>query len=113
LSGTDIAAVLGGLALLVSSVTAAFVSVRSSRRVQEVKGEVLLNRATTNDIHTMVKQVDAAVNGKPPGETTMVQQVQNLTDQAFPKVLPVDQDALLPLMRRLVEQMDSHLGEGR
>lgn len=54
-----------------------------------------------------VKQIDAAVNGKPPGETTMVKQVQDLTDKAFPPD-PGNGDAVLPLLRRLVADFAEH-----
>ena len=111
LTGTDVAAILGGLGILLSSVGAFIVSLRSSKRVAEVKAVVVENRQTTNDTHAMVQQVDAAVNGKPPGATTMVQQVQDLTNQAFPQPEFTNGDALLPLVRRLVIQMESHIAK--
>lgn len=47
-----------------------------------------------------ITQVDAAVNGKPPGETTMVSQVQDIHDKQFP--LPVENgDAVLPRLQRI------------
>jgi len=107
-TGTDVAAIIGAIALLVTSIGGLIVSVRSSRRVAEVKVAVDENRLTVNDTHAMVTQVDAAVNGKPPGATTMVSQVQDLHDETFPRV-DENGDALLPLVRRLVVQMEAHI----
>ena len=45
-----------------------------------------------------VDQIDHAVNGKPPGATTMVSQVQQLHDDKFPSP---NGDAVLPLLRQV------------
>jgi hypothetical protein len=65
-----------GLATLVAAVAA----LRKSRTVE-----------------TKVDLVSHAVNGKPPGATTLVSQVQDLTNKAFPP----EEDAILPLLRRI------------
>jgi hypothetical protein len=77
------AALLGALGVFITALATAYVTIRAAR----------LGRTT----HEMVRQIDHAVNGKPPGSTTMVQQVQGLTDKAFPP----DEDAILPLLRRI------------
>ena len=53
--------------------------------------------------HEMVKQVDAAVNGKPPGSTTMVSQVQDMHDKTFPEPQPINGAAILPTLKRMEE----------
>ncbi len=81
-------AVLTGVAAIILAVSALITSLGTYRTVK-----------TT---HALMGQVDRAVNGKPPGATTMVQQVQDLTDQAFPP--PVENgDAVLPILRRIEE----------
>jgi hypothetical protein len=49
-----------------------------------VIGNIYLQTRHIKPIAQAVRQIDSAVNGKPPGATTLVSQVQDLTDQAFP-----------------------------
>lgn len=91
-----LAAVLTAAAGLVAAVTALV--------------SVLRNGKTARDTHGMVKQIDSAVNGKPPGGTTMVSQVQEMHDQAFPA--PVENgDAVLPTLRRLEQLLTESLAQ--
>lgn len=50
-----------------------------------------------------VKAIDHAVNGKPPGATTLVAQVQDLHDEKF----IIEDAAVIPLLRRLVEEVNA------
>ena len=88
---TGIAAVITAAGVFIAACAAAYVTVRTSRTVKET--------------HAMVKQVDAAVNGKPPGATTMVAQIQQLHDDKFPP--PEETDALLPLLRKVAADVAS------
>lgn len=58
-----------------------------------------------------INQVNKAVNGKEPGNKTMVQQVQDLTDQAFPKSAPNTQGGIPTLVR--IETLLQQLIEGQ
>jgi hypothetical protein len=58
---------------------------------------------TTKATHAIVKEIDRAVNGKPAGETTMVQQIQDLTDTAASEPEP---DAIVPMLKRILEQLE-------
>ena len=53
------------------------------------------------DSTDLLRQVDRAVNGKPPGASTMVAQVQHLHDQQFPPLDMDDDEAILPLLRKI------------
>ncbi len=86
-----IAAVVTATAVLIAAGASAYVTVKSTRTIKQT--------------NAMVHQIDAAVNGKPPGSTTMVDQVQALTNQAFPKE-EVNGDAMLPLLRKLANDVD-------
>lgn len=57
-------------------------------------GAVAISRRT----HRKVIDIDHAVNGKPSGGTTMVQQVQDLTDRDTAAY----QEAVIPLLKKLV-----------
>ena len=74
----DLAALIGALAVLVTAVTGLVVGIRNSRRLATV--------------HTLVEQVDAAVNGKKPGVPTISEQVTN-------------QEAVLPLLKKVSDQV--------
>lgn len=82
-----LAALITAIAVLVAAISGAYVSIRTTRTVKET--------------HAKVAQIDAAVNGKRPGETTMVSQVQDLHDQ-----LPAKQEAILPMLKRLIADVD-------
>jgi len=56
-------------------------------------------------ISKKVSQIDAAVNGKAPGETTMVSQVQDIHDAMPTELTPPTPVAVLPL----VQQIHAHL----
>lgn len=58
-------------------------------------------------VESKVDQVGHAVNGKPPGATTLVSQVQDLTNKAFPP----QEDAILPLLRRIAAAVEDE-GKG-
>lgn len=100
-----IATVLTAVGVLVAALAGAYVTVRSTKQIRET--------------HETMKQVDAAVNGKPPGAQPMQSQV---TDMHVGDVLRDErevirddlqgirdagqveyEDAVLPLLRRLVE----------
>ena len=88
---TGIGALLLGVAGLIGSLAAAYSTVTTDRRSKATLSTV---KATA----VQVGQIDNAVNGKPPGATTMVAQVQELHDDKFP---PPNGDALLPLLRKV------------
>jgi len=83
----DAGEVLLGLAAVIAALSAAYVSVTNTHRLKQV--------------HRIAWQIDRAVNGKPPGASPMVSQVQRLYDQ-IPK--PIEKEevngaAMLPLLR--------------
>jgi hypothetical protein len=81
---------LGGIASIITALAVLTSTFFTLRRV--------------NATHTKVEQIDQAVNGKGPGESTMVSQVQELHDKSFPP--PVDQgDAVLPLLRKVYAEL--------
>ena len=53
-----------------------------ANRAAEVADKVAEVAEKAGETHAMVQQIDRAVNGKPPGETTLVKQVQDMTDAA-------------------------------
>lgn len=90
-----IAAVITAVGVLVAALAAAYVSVLNTRRIKATE--------------VMVKQIDNAVNGKPPGASTMVSQVQDLHNQ-LPQ--PVTDLAVLPLLRKVAEDLEA-IKQGR
>jgi hypothetical protein len=71
-----VAEVILALATLVGALTAAFVAYS--------------NRKLSQKTNVMVQQIDTAVNGKPPGRTSIGEQIQDLTDA--PAIRPVLQE---------------------
>lgn len=96
MDGIGVAAIIVAIG---TSVAAIVTSVRAGRLVTN---EVVPALA---DTHHMVRQIDAAVNGKAPGAAPMVDQVQDLHDQIPTPEVPEPHDALLPLVRMLVADM--------
>lgn len=92
-----IAALIAALGVFAVGIAATISMLRTSTRVK--------------DTHHMVTQIDGAVNGKMPGETTMVSQVQDLHDH-----MPGDDhipEAVLPLLKQLVFDVKELKGEVR
>ncbi len=83
----EVAALITAVGVLIAAMAGAYATVKSTRTI----------RAT----HTMVQQVDAAVNGKAPGESTMVSQVQDLHDAIPPE------EAVLPTLRRIEARLEA------
>jgi len=86
----DWPALITSIAVLVATVGTVYVNVRHLRPIRREVG-----------------QIDAAVNGKSPGQTTMVSQVQEMYDSDFPE-RTVDRengDAILPILRGLAAEM--------
>lgn len=99
MDGIAIAAIIAAVG---TSTAAIITSIRANRLVAK---EVVPALAET---HHMVTQIDAAVNGKAPGASPMVDQVQDLHDQIptpEPAEPAVNGGALLPLVRLLVADM--------
>lgn len=94
LNYSGIAQLLTGAGVLVAAIAGAVVSLRSVHTI----------KAT----HAIVKEVDRAVNGKPPGGTTLVSQVQDMTDAAGKS-----EDAVLPLLRRIAAALEVDSADGR
>lgn len=84
-----IAAVITAIGVLVAALGSTYINIKSTKTI----------KAT----HGMVKEIDTAVNGRKPGQTTMVSQVQDLHDDR----LPVEHDAILPMLRRLIIEMEA------
>jgi len=91
----NVAAFVVAIALLITASSGAYAQIRSVRKVAET--------------HGMVKQIDAAVNGKPPGATTMVSQVQDMHDRLPPVT---NGDAVLPMLRTILAKMEAE-AEGK
>ncbi len=86
-----LATVITAIGVLVAAVAGAYVTVRSTKQIRET--------------HETMQAVDAAVNGKAPGSQTMQSQVQDLHNSSVSdRETDSDyQDAVLPLLRKLVE----------
>lgn len=82
---------LFGAAGLISAITALLSVIRNGNRAKS-SGE------TVDATHAMVRQIDSAVNGKPPGDAPMVQQVQDLHDQIPPRE---PEEAVIPLLKKM------------
>jgi len=89
-----VAAIIGAFAGLITAIAGAYVLIRTSKTVVRTEEQVA-------ETHILVRQVDRAVNGKPPGASTMVAQVQHLHDQQFPPLDMDDDEAILPLLRKI------------
>lgn len=100
MNGGDISEILVAAAAVIGASGTFYSTVKNSRQIEKVHG-------IAAEMAPKVTQIDAAVNGKPPGETTMVSQVQDLHDQIPAPVPPVeDQDAVLPLLKKVLAELE-------
>jgi len=67
ITGADIAAVLGGVAVLLTAATGSVVSVWTLRRIHRLE--------------PMVEAIDRAVNGQPAGTAPMVEKVKDIDEE--------------------------------
>ena len=72
-----------------------------------VVGNIFLTRRQLNKHGITLGDIDHAVNGKPPGETTLVSQIQDITDQN----LALDDVGIVPLIRLIATEIAKQKGE--
>jgi hypothetical protein len=88
-----ITAVFAGLGILTAAVAAAIVAVRLPKAVAATHAAVVENTEVTTAAAVKIGQIDAAVNGKPPGAETIGSQVETAV-------------AVLPLLVRVAERLE-------
>jgi hypothetical protein len=88
-----------GYGLLFGAVVTVAFGWRVVTYLRRIYTTVLAIKVDTLEIRKDLGEVDKAVNGKEPGESSMVQQVQELRD-AMPEQA-VDQTAIRPMLRRI------------
>lgn len=86
-------AALAALGVLLTGAGSIYTAIRTGR-----------TQRTVQATHVTVREIDRAVNGKPPGATTMVSQVQDLHDEQFPAP-QTNGAAILPTLARMEEQL--------
>ncbi len=93
---TGIGAAFAGGAVLVTALGGVIMQFRTAAKITDT-------HSTVQDVKHDTGQIDRAVNGQPPGTTTMVQQMQDLTDKNFPPQEPVNgnENAMLPTLQRI------------
>jgi hypothetical protein len=90
LDAGGIAAIITAAGVFVAALASAIVTIKSARTIKQT--------------HGMVQQIDNAVNGKPVGGTTMVSQVQDMTDRAL-RQNGEAADAIAIVVRRIDERL--------
>ena len=104
-----VAATLTGVALIITQIAALVTALRSAKVQRGIALDQAVMHTDQTAMHAKVTQIDTAVNGKAPGETTMVSQVQDLHDNQFPAPTNTNSnsDALLPLLRKVADKVNA------